>query len=242
MSPETYREMAQLERLHWWFIARRIILRNILKSLPLPTAPKILEFGCGTGGNLDMLCEFGEVTAVEMNEFARQHAQKHSGCRVLSGYLPNHLPELPEHDLVCLFDVLEHIPDDLAALQSLHQLVKPGGHLVLTVPAYQWLWGSHDVAHHHQRRYCAGKLRTLTNQAGWRIQRLGYFNTWLLPLVVLHRIKQRLFSRHDSGSDMHLPVAWINFLLQHIFASEAFWLRRHTFPCGLSMLAVLERR
>jgi len=242
MSPETYLEMAQLENTHWWFVARRTILRKVLQSLSLPTAPQVLEIGCGTGGNLEMLREFGAVTAVEMDEFARKHAQIRSGCPVLSGYLPIQIPELPAHDLVCLLDVLEHIPDDLAALQSLHRLVKPGGHLVLTVPAYQWLWSPHDEAHHHHRRYSADKLRALAEQAGWRVQRVGYFNTWLFPLVVLHRTKQRLFSGRHSSSDMQLPLVWVNFLLRHIFSSEAFWLRRHTFPFGVSILAVLEPR
>lgn len=242
MSPEVYQKMAELEKSHWWFVARRIILRKILQSLALPAKPQILEIGCGTGGNLDMLGTFGEVTAIEMNEFARRHAQLQSDYCILSGHLPSDIPQLPAHDLVCLFDVLEHIPDDFLALQNLRQLVKPNGHLLLTVPAYQWLWGPHDEAHHHQRRYRAGMLRALAERAGWRIQRIGYFNTLLLPLVAIHRTQQRLFAGQKSGSDMQMPMAWVNLLFRYIFSSEALWLRRHTFPCGVSIIAVLEHR
>ncbi len=242
MSPKIYQEMAELEKSHWWFVARRTILSKVLQSLTLPAEPQILEFGCGTGGNLDMLRTFGEVTAVEMNEFARKHAQLQSDCRILPGHLPNNIPELPAHDLVCLLDVLEHIPDDFLALQALHRLVKPNGHLLLTVPAYQWLWGPHDEAHHHQRRYRAGTLRALAEQAGWRVQRIGYFNTLLLPLVAIHRTQQRLFSGKNSGSDMQMPMSWVNLLFRTIFSSEALWLRRRTFPCGVSILAILKPR
>jgi len=240
MSPEIYQKMAELEKSHWWFVARRTILRRALQSLALPTEAQILEFGCGTGGNLDMLREFGEVTAVEMNDFARKYAQLRSDCRILSGHLPNNIPELPTHDLVCLLDVLEHIPEDFLALQNLHRLVKPSGHLLLTVPAYQWLWGPHDEAHHHQRRYRAGTLRTLARQAGWRVQRIGYFNTLLFPLVAIHRTQRRLFPGQKSGSDMQMPMSWVNLLFRTIFSSEALWLRRHTFPYGVSILAILE--
>lgn len=242
MSPEVYEEMARLEDGHWWFVARRAILQSVLQALPLPATPHILELGCGTGGNLPMLREFGAVTAVEMNDSARRYAHARNDCSVLPGHLPHHLPSLPPVDLVCLFDVLEHIPDDFAALQSILNNVKPGGHLVLTVPAYQWLWSEHDIAHHHQRRYRAGPLRAMAERAGWQVRRVGYFNTWLLPLVAAHRIKQRLLSRSNTKSDARLPARWVNSLLQRVFASEARWLRQHTFPCGVSIVAVLVRK
>lgn len=242
MSPEIYEEMARLEDEHWWFVARRVILQSVLQELPLPATPQILELGCGTGGNLPMLRKFGAVTAVEMNNSARRYAQTHNDCSVLPGHLPHHLPPLPPVDLVCLFDVLEHIPDDFAALQSILNNVKPGGHLVLTVPAYQWLWSEHDIAHHHQRRYRAGPLRAMAERAGWHVRRVGYFNAWLLPLVAVYRIKQRLLSRNNPKSDARLPARWVNSLLQRIFASEAHWLRQNTFPCGVSIVAVLVRK
>lgn len=241
MSPEIYREMAQLESSHWWFLARRAILRAVLHTLPLPIMPTILEVGCGTGGNLEMLTEFGAVTGMEMDDFARHHAQSRSGCTVLSGHLPHNIPDLPTYDLVCLFDVLEHIQEDALALQSLHRLVNPSGHIFLTVPAYQWLWGPHDVAHRHHRRYNLSHLRTLTIETGWRIRRISHFNTFLMPLVILRRLQQRLSTESEPQSDAKLPKAWINSLLTHVFSSEALWIRFHSLPCGVSILAILER-
>ncbi len=240
MSPEIYREMAQLEDSHWWFVARRTILRNALKSLRLPENSQILEIGCGTGGNLVMLREFGAVTAVEMDDYAREQAQLHCDERILTGYLPNHMPELQKYDLVCLFDVLEHVPDDSSTLKYLHCLVKPGGYLVLTVPAYQWLWSQHDETHHHQRRYHANKLRNLACQAGWRVKRIGYFNIWLLPLIASYRIILKIVPRNTCKTNIKLPPRWINNILKAIFESEAQWLGHHTFPCGISILGILE--
>lgn len=240
MSPEAYVRMAQLEDKHWWFVARREILRHILQALPLPPTPEILELGCGTGGNLSMLQGFGAVTAVEMNDYARLHAGKRHNCRVLPGYLPNHLPPLPPADLICLFDVLEHISDDYGALRTILNYIRPDGYLVLTVPAYQWLWSTHDIAHHHQRRYNIGYLSKMAAQVGWEIQRIGYFNTWLLPIAIAHRVKQRLFPRPCKECSSSLPPSWVNSLFRRIFTTEAYWLRENTFPCGLSIFAVLK--
>lgn len=238
MSPEIYRQMAQLEQNHWWFVARRKVLRTLLQTLALPAAPSILEVGCGTGGNLPLLQKFGAVTAVEMDAYARQQASKQNGSVILPGYLPDHLPPLPAHDLVCLFDVLEHIPDDRAALHALRSVVKPGGVLLLTVPAYQWLFGSHDSAHHHHRRYLATALQSLARQTGWQISRVSYFNTWLLPIVMLHRFKQRILPG-TGGSDASMPAPWLNRLLTTVFSSESRWLRHHNLPCGVSIFIVL---
>ncbi|MCH9013739.1 MAG: class I SAM-dependent methyltransferase, partial [Proteobacteria bacterium] len=155
MDRQVYARMAELEDRHWWFAARRRILTEVLARLvALPAAPRLLEAGCGTGGNLAMLSRFGEVAAFEPDAEARRKAQEKSGFDVRDGRLPGDIPFEPgRFDLVAAFDVLEHVEDDLASLRALHAQLRPGGSALITVPAFEFLWSRHDERHHHWRRY-----------------------------------------------------------------------------------------
>lgn len=241
MTPQAYAQMAKLQARHWWFTARRNILRGQLQGMNLVPAARILEVGCGPGGNLQMLQEFGDVTAVEMDDGARQFAADLSGLRILPGHLPDGLPAMGDFDLIGLFDVLEHVPQDRLALQVLRPLLRPGGQLLLTVPANPWMFGPHDRAHHHQRRYSASQLRQLCAQAGWEVTHLTHFNTLLYPVVALARILALVSRRQGEHSDTEsMPHPIFNRLLHTIFASEAAWLRHLRFPFGVSLLCILR--
>ena len=116
-----------------------------------------------------MLEQFGSVQAIEMSDLARQIAWEKSGREFLYGYLPDSIPVAPESaDLIVLFDVLEHVEQDEASLVAMRRLLKPGGRIVLTVPAHQWLWSAHDVGLHHMRRYSRSLLRERIEKAGYR--------------------------------------------------------------------------
>jgi SAM-dependent methyltransferase len=246
MSPELFVEMAALQEQHWWFVARRRILSSVLDGLPLTPNSRLLEIGCGTGGNLSMLSRYGALEAMEYDPQALAHAERLGICRVLPGGLPAPIPFAEAHfDLVCLFDVLEHIEHDADALRAAARLVKPGGHLVLSVPAYQWLWSAHDRVHHHYRRYTLPHLRRLAVDAGLQVQRGGYFNTLLFPLVALLRGLRRLLGRQDSAltaaSDAEMPRPLVNRCLTHLFGLERHWVRHTLFPFGTSVMLVLRR-
>ncbi len=229
-----YAEMAALENHHWWFVARRSILNKILAGLPLPADAQILEAGCGTGGNLAMLARYGQVHGMEANAEAINLAMAKGVAEVRAGYLPNDIP-FPEKsfDLIALFDVLEHLEEDAAALRALRARLKPGGWLLVTVPAYPFLWGRHDELHHHKRRYMARGLRALTESAGYRVRYLSYFNTWLLPLIAVARLAR---GSAKDGSAVPMPNKFLNALLTKIFASERFFLGHIAFPAGVSLL------
>lgn len=226
---------------HWWFVGRRRILSEIIAQLPLPPRAEILEIGCGTGGNLAMLAAFGQVRAMEYDQRACAMARELTGMEIATGGLPEPVP-FPDgaFDLVCLLDVLEHIEDDRAALARAARLLKPDGRLLVTVPAYGWLWSGHDTAHHHVRRYTATSLRRCCQRAGLTVRRLGYCNTLLFPLIAAIRLAGRLAGRGGrQASDLHLPPAWLNRLLTAIFGLERHLARRCLLPWGTSVVAVL---
>ncbi|CAE6690658.1 class I SAM-dependent methyltransferase [Paraburkholderia haematera] len=244
MSPDAYLQMAETEAGHWWFRGRRDVLSSVLHRLALPSRARVLEVGSGTGGNLDMLAEFGSVSGMEMDETARMLTAKNTGTRfdIRAGRCPDDLPFDGERfDLICFFDCLEHIADDVGSLARMREVLAPGGKVVVTVPAYQWLWSAHDVYLHHHRRYDRSRLAACADKAGYRIERVTYFNTLLLPLAIAVRFIDRLLRRDRSSGDT-TPAGALNMLLYRIFSAERHWVSHGGLPCGVSLLAVLTAK
>jgi SAM-dependent methyltransferase len=242
MDPNAYLEMADTESRHWWFLGRRVLLSSVIHRLALPRNARILEIGSGTGGNLEMLSAFGRVSALEMDATARSIAHKKTLDRfdIRAGFCPTDIPFSDEKfDLICLFDVLEHIEEDFSTLVALKTLIADRGSILVTVPAYQWLWSRHDEFLHHKRRYSAQELRQKIASAGLRIDKISYFNTLLFPLAVVARLKDRLLGA-TSASGAAIPADPLNSLLYKIFSAERHLLDRASLPFGVSLLAVLR--
>ena len=242
MSPEAYLEMAETEVEHWWFRGRRDVLCSVLRELGLAPRARVLEVGSGTGGNLDILAQFGSVSGLEMDSSALAMSVERTGGRfdLRLGCCPDDVPfQDAAFDLVCFFDCLEHISDDAGSLRRMHALLAPGGSIVVTVPAYQWLWSAHDEFLHHRRRYDRASLTRCAQAAGYRVERVTYFNTLLFPLAVAARWCDRLLRRGRSSGDA-VPAEPLNAALYGIFKSEASWLAHHGLPFGISLLAVLK--
>jgi len=233
--------MAELDQDHWWFLARRRILKRLIERVVRPPRKaKILEIGCGTGHNLAMLKSFGSLEASELDRCARAVANKRLPGRVKNAKLPD-LTKFKRngYDLIALLDVLEHVPDDLASLRSIHMRLKPGGALLLTVPANPWMWSAHDAAHHHFRRYTRKQLEELFLRSGLEVQLLSYFNMLLFPLVAAARVAGKI-TRKQSADDK-LPSAPINSMLKSVFGLEAALIGRLPMPFGVSLVAVVRR-
>jgi SAM-dependent methyltransferase len=242
MQPELFAQMREVEDLHWWFQGRRQIVSTLMDDFDLPSTARILDLGCGTGGNLEWLSGFGEVTGIEHDPAAAGMAAGRNHGKVLRGSLPESLPPgLPRFDCITMFDVLEHIPRDAESLSAVLELLEPGGFLLLTVPAFMFLWGPHDVAHHHQRRYRASGLKSLLAAAGFDVVKTSYYNIWLFPPVALVRLMRKVLPSGEGGMEAGLPPLWLNRFLQALFASERHLLRRMNLPFGVSLVAVARK-
>jgi len=187
-----------------------------------------------------MLKKFGKVEASELDPSARALASKRLRSQVKEAKLPDlSMFERDAYDLVALLDVLEHVPDDLGSLRAILKRLKPGGALLLTVPANPWMWSAHDTAHHHFRRYTRKQLAELFTKAGFEMQLLSYFNTLLYPLVAAARIAGKI-TRKESADD-RLPGDLVNGALNKIFGAEAGMIGRVPMPFGVSLVAVVRR-
>jgi len=246
MDPMMYEVNWTLEDRHWWFRGRRKIFVDVLTRCLPPAAagrePVIAELGCGTGGNLSALAHLGHVVGVEPDPVGAEWARRKTGIEIVVDKLPD-CPNLPmaAFDAVGMFDVLEHIEDDRAALCRVRDLLRPGGVALLSVPAFPWLWTRHDESLHHVRRYTRKALVAAVREAGLTLRFARYFNFWLfLPVAAV-----RLFHRATGGGPPHdfsLPPGPVNAALTWLFESESDRLSRGKgYPWGVSLLALISR-
>ncbi len=235
-----YDRMAELDARHWWYRARREVLRALVSRNIAPTAGRrILEIGCGTGHNLAMLGSFGTIDAVELDPAAREVASQRLGKSVLDARLPQ-LEGVDRacYQIVAALDVIEHVEDDVAALKALASCLEPGGRMLITVPAFPWMWSGHDVANHHFRRYTKATLRNAAEQAGLTVEFMGWFNSILFPFAALNRLAARVTGKEGSADAM--PPAPINALFETLFGLERYLIGKLPLPPGVSIAAVFS--
>lgn len=244
MEKDFYLQYASVEDKHWWFVARRQIIQQVIRRLYLPKNAQILEAGCGTGGNLQMLSRHGQVSAMELEEIACQLANQRQVTQVKRGSLPDNIPFDLQYDLILILDVIEHLDNDLSALKALYYKLKPGGYLLVTVPAYKFLWSEHDEINHHKRRYRLKDLKQIVRKAGYGISYGSYFNTFLFPVIAIVRSLAKLLpkqNKNQPSSDLVLPSKPVNQILKWLFASERYFINRFPLPFGVSVLLLARK-
>jgi SAM-dependent methyltransferase len=235
MKAIAYELMADCEESYWWYRARRQILCDMVGRLP--RGSDIIDFGAGAGGTATLLSQRGyRVVAADVSEAAL------GACR-MRGLATVDLKKerLPERSADCVLagDVLEHVGDDLALLISLRRSLRPGGVLVATVPAYEFLWSGEDYVSEHVRRYTRAGLKRQIRRAGFDTVWCSYFNTLLLPVIVAVIVTNRLFRPREMYRSNVRPLRkWQNDVLYRLFVSERHLLRWLSFPAGASLLAV----
>ena len=242
MDEQYTKEMAELQSDHWWYEGRRNILSALIAKMKLPADATILEGGCGPGANLKMLSKFGKVSAFEPDDFSVQHAGSISGLDIKNGTLPNGLPFSESFDLVCAFDVIEHIGDDIGSVKALCDHTKTDGYAIFTVPAFQFLWSHHDDINFHKRRYTKAMLRDVLQKAGYKIEFISYYNFFLFPLAAGIRLLKNALRLKEQGSDVTMPKSnFINKMMIMVFSSEMHLLQFMPLPFGLSVVAVCRK-
>jgi SAM-dependent methyltransferase len=241
MERSAYRAIGDLQDTHWWFRARRAILADQIARLPqLAATSRVLDAGCGPGGNLSMLSAFGNLSAFDCDAESVEKARA-LRCGVIElGALPDAVPFDGPFDLITALDVIEHLDDDIASLHALAKRLAVEGYLVITVPAFQALWSDFDEAHHHKRRYRLSEIQRRVSEAGCNVLKATYFNSHLFPIIAPVRLAQKALGLGTRAEDA-IPGPRLNRMLEWIFASERFALPHLNYPIGVSVLIIAQR-
>ena len=244
MYPDEYRVMFEVEDRYWWYRGVRTLIKAWLNQYA-PRNAMILDGGCGTGANLELLQQYGTAIGIDISDQAIDF------CRARG--IPTHrtfiasLNELPFpndfFDFAISFEVICNITNDQMTFAEITRVLKPGGRLIVQVPAYQWLWGTHDVAVGHRRRYSARDLREKITRAGMQIERLTHANVLMFPAIAADRLRRRAFG---EGNTIHSDLAplprGVNALLSALYVAEMRLVSRVDVPYGVSVLALARKR
>ena len=240
-TQDSFADRDQLEVEHWWFEGRRTILLHLLdRELGTNGSERrILDLGCGTGTMLQHLDRYGIAEGLETDEAMVRSCHARGLTRVRLANPPPLPCDTESFDLITLLDVLEHIENDRAILKEVARALRPGGLLLLTVPAYQLLWGPQDRASEHKRRYRASQVKERIEEAGLEAKRLTYFNTLMFPPAATIKLIRRVMPGDSERSDCEMSKPGrLNHFLARVFGSESRMLDRVDFPFGGSVLCV----
>jgi len=239
-----YEKMARLEERYWWFVGRRFIVRNLIRRFwkPQTNPALILDLGCGTGGSFPLLRNWGVVVGLDNSYIALRLARRRGMNRLVLG--DAQLLPFGENrfDLVTVLDVLEHLDNDCQALREIWRVLKPGGAVVFTVPAFMSLWSVHDIALAHKRRYLYREIHDEVVKAGFTLRHLSYAICPLLPVVFVFRKVQNLLMRNKEPATalIELPEP-LNRSLIALLQLEAALIPSVRLPFGVSLVGFAEK-
>jgi SAM-dependent methyltransferase len=254
MQQHTYAIMDEVEGSHWWFVGRRSILESFLKSIEsrlqaasreepakagTQNAIRILDIGCGTGANLEMLSQFGEAEGVDVSDDALEFCRQ-KGLNAQKG-LAERLPfDDGTFDLTTALDVVEHLDDDVAGLREMHRVTKKGGFSLIFVPAYMFLWGVQDDVSNHRIRYTKKQIVGRLKAAGYTIERATYANwTFFAPILAGRTLMRVTGIKPESENNVNISA--LNGVFGKLFGAERFWLKNFNFPFGVSIVIVARK-
>lgn len=240
MEKAEYDRMYEMEDTYWWFVGRRHLILNLIGDhLGYRGNLRILDIGCGTGAMSAALRVFGSVASADFSDRALTYSARRGLTSLCTSDATRLAFRTNSFDAVVALDLLEHIPDDAAAASEFGRVLRPGGLLFVTVPAYQSLWSGHDQALMHQRRYTARQVRRLIADSGFEIVRLSYAMTALFPVVWLVRLREKRMAVPRASVRPVAPA--INGALIRLLHAENALLRRINLPFGVTVLCVARK-
>ncbi|MEN9205470.1 MAG: methyltransferase domain-containing protein [Thermostichales cyanobacterium SZTDM-1c_bins_54] len=242
MEEALYHRHFAVEDSHWWFQGRAAVVLSLLdRYCPVSVGESYLDVGCGTGLILKKLTERGQAVGVDMSPLAVDYAKQ----RGIKDVYCCPVQELPRDTwrfrVGLLLDVIEHVEDDLGLLKQVQQILQPEGQVLVTVPAYPWMWSQHDVLNHHYRRYSKAQLAQVLRESGFQIQKLTFYNTWLFLPALLQKALSGRRPIRDAAQTIPTVPPLLNSLFREIFASERWLLPYVHFPFGVSLLAIARK-
>lgn len=241
MRKYLYEDLYQLEDKHWWHISKRKIVRDLLfQNISSSKKLKILDVGCGAGRNLEELKNLGETFGIDSSKEAILFCKKRGLKSIILSKAEATKFQSSEFDIVMLLDVLEHT-DDEKTLKEVYRILKPGGILLLTVPAFPWLWSKWDEVLHHKRRYTKKSISELLKHYSFNILKISYMLSFLVvPAFMIRLIKSR-FSTNNYSSDFKINSGIINTFLLFITKVEKFFILKLSIPFGTSLICVAKK-
>lgn len=240
MRTDLYEDMYKTEDVHWWHIAKRKFVEQFITAYIQKKELTILDVGCGTGKNIEALSRYGDVWGVDSSPEALLFCKKRALIHVKKGEA-EHLPfNKGTFDLVCVLDVLEHV-DDERAIGEIKRVLKPNGFVIVTVPAFWWLWSKWDEVLHHKRRYTKKHIEEILTKEGFIVLRNTYIHSFLvIPSLIIRKVKQ--ISPKTYTSDFQINNTIINNLLLFVSKLEQMWINRYDMPFGTSVLCIAQKK
>jgi SAM-dependent methyltransferase len=242
MNGSPYKIEERVQTFHWWFVVRRKLLKTILCSLNLQRESLTMDIGCGVGSNLSLLKAIGlKAMGCDRSFDNLLLAKNKFFLPFINGDLENLPIRSSSVELVVATDVLEHLQDDIAGVRELCRILRRNGHLIVTVPAFQSLWGTQDIVTGHKKRYSKRDISNVLKHNGFQIMRSSYFNFFLFfPILFARRVIRLLGLQLHSENEINFPL--LNFFLKTIFSLEPYLLKYLPFPFGVSIVCVAKKQ
>lgn len=241
MRADLYEDLYVTEEVHWWHRAKRAIVKRLIQAYAVKH-PDILDVGCGTGKNMEEFMKVGRVAGIDVSPEAIAFCKKRGLKSVLIGDA-THMPFAPgKLDVVVALDVIEHVDED-GAVGEMRRILKPGGILIVTVPAFSWLWSQWDVVLHHRKRYTASSLQDVLTRNGFEIRKISYLYSFLVvPALIIRTFKQRFVRNDRYESDFQINNRFINFFFFVLATLEQKIVARYHMPFGTSVICVAQKK